>query len=268
MPRSQFILLILASFAIVHTTFAQQAQPNPAEAKLREGLRNTMLQLRTMQGERDQLTVDKATLENEKKELTDKLDALTKQSAANQDAAQKNIAALEAKLAVRETEAAQLSASLEKWKASQKEAAALAAKKESERATAAARIIELDRQVADQQRKNAEMFKIGNEVLHRYEKFVIGDALVAREPFTGIARVKFQTLIQDFQDQIADQRIKPEDAKNPGGAAADSTAKPGSATTPAPAATPAPKNAKSGKGKPAATPVPDSAKTAEQKPKP
>jgi len=268
MPRSYFILLIIASLAAAHTAFAQQAQPNPAEAKLREGLRNTMLQLRTMQGERDQLTVDKTVLENEKKELTDKLEALTRQSAANQDAAQKNIAALEAKLAVRETEAAQLSASLEKWKASQKEAATLAAKKESERAAAAARIIELDRQVADQQRKNAEMFKIGNEVLHRYEKFVIGDALVAREPFTGIARVKFQTLIQDFQDQITDQRIKPEEAKKPGGAAPEAAAKPGSATTPTPAATPAAKNAKNAKGKPAATPIPDSAKTAEQKPKP
>ena len=85
MPRSRFILLTLASLAIGHTAFAQQAAPNPAEAKLREGLRNTMLQLRTMQGERDQLAADKTVLENEKKELEGKLEALAKQSAANQD---------------------------------------------------------------------------------------------------------------------------------------------------------------------------------------
>ncbi len=267
MPRPHFLLLTLALFVVANVAFAQQAQPNPAEAKLREGLRNTMLQLRTMQGERDQLIVEKTTLEAEKKDLAEKLEALTKQAAANQDAAQKSVAALEAKVAVRETEAAQLGASLEKWQASQKQAAALAAKKESERATAAARIIELDRQVAEQQRKNAEMFKIGNEVLHRYEKFVIGDALVAREPFTGIARVKFQTLAQDFQDQIADQKIKPAEPKVAGAGAAGAATKTPTPSTPAPTPTPA-KNAKNTKAKPAASPVPEIARTAEQKPKP
>ena len=254
---------------------AQQAPPNPAEAKLREGLRNTMLQLRTMQAERDQLMVEKTALEAEKKEVTEKLEALTKQAAANQDTAQKSIAALEAKVGVRETEAAQLTASLEKWQASQKQAAALAAKKESERATAAARVIELDRQVADQQRKNSEMFKIGNEVLHRYEKFVLGDALVAREPFTGIARVKFQTLVQDFQDQLTDQRIKPADSK-PGSNAPPSAAAnaDGAAATPPPAPAKTAKNAKAkSTPAPAATPVPGpgpmaARAAAEQKPKP
>jgi len=265
MPRPLVFFLTLAWFVAAHPASAQQAQPNAAEAKLREGLRATMLQLRTIQGERDQLLVDKTTLEAEKKELTEKLEALTKQAAANQDTAQKSIAALEGRIAVRETEAAQLSASLEKWQAAQKQAAALAAKKESERAAAAARIIELDRQVADQQRKNAEMFKIGNEVLHRYEKFVLGDAIVAREPFTGIARVKFQTLVQDFQDQIADQRIKPQEPKS---GAASPAAKANGASTPTPASTPA-KTTKNARAKPTAGPAPEVAQsTTEQKSRP
>jgi hypothetical protein len=262
MTRPTLFLLIPALLGMAGSAFAQQAQPGAAEAKLREGLRNTMLQLRTMQGERDQLIVDKTALETEKKELGDKLEALTKQTAANQAAAQQSIAQLEGKVGVREAEAAQLTASLEKWQASQKQAAALAAKKEGERATAAARIIELDRQVADQQRKNAAMFKVGMEVLHRYEKFVLGDAIVAREPFTGIARVKFQTLVQDFQDQITDQRIKPEE---PPAAPKSSESKPPAKT--APSATPAPAKTKpvqSSKPQPVAAPAPAVVRNAEQ----
>jgi hypothetical protein len=254
MPRL-LLLLALGGLLLAPAARAQQAQPSAAEAKLREGLRNTMLQLRTIQAERDQLIVDKTLLEGEKKDLTEKLEALTKQAAANQAAAQQATAALEAKIAIRETEAAQLTTSLGKWQAAQKEAAALAAKKESERATTAARVIELDRQVADQQRKNAAMFKIGNEVLHRYEKFVLGDALVAREPFTGIARVKFQTLVQDFQDQLTDERIKPSPAKS---GAEKSDAKPAAA---APADAPKPP------AKATATPAPKGPKLAEQKAK-
>ena len=261
MPRPFFLLLALGCGLAAFTASAQQAAPNPAEAKLREGLRNTMLQLRTIQGERDQLSVEKTVLEGEKKELTDKLEALTKQAAANQVAAQQSIATLESKIAIREAEGAQLTASLAKWQAAQKEAAALAAKKEGERATGAARIIELDRQVGDQQRKNDAMFKIGNEVLHRYEKFVLGDALVAREPFTGIARVKFQTLVQDFQDQLTDERLKPAAAKA-GGTPPNAKPTPGTAATPAAASAkkPAPQ-------KPAGTPAPKAPKIAEQKAK-
>lgn len=251
-------LLFLSVILAASTAPAQQpAQPGAAEAKLREGLRNTMLQLRTMQGERDQLIIDKTMLEGEKKDLTDKLEALTKQAAANQAAAQQSVTALEAKITVRETEAVQLNASLAKWQAAQKEAAALAAKKESERATAASRVVELDRQVADQQRKNAAMFKIGNEVLYRYEKFVLGDALVAREPFTGIARVKFQTLVQDFQDQLTDQRIKPSEARKPDAEITSQTSStPASAPTKKAAAKPAPVSA------PSTTPAPKAAKFA------
>ncbi len=50
-----------------------------------------------------------------------------------------------------------------------------------------------------------------NDILTRYEKFGLGDALTAREPFTGITRVKLQSLFEDYQDKLVDQRIKPVD---------------------------------------------------------
>ena len=239
MSRTFSTLLALGLFATALPARAQQAQPSAAEAKLREGLRNTMLQLRTMQGERDQLIVEKATLEGEKATLTEKLDELTKQAAANQDAATKTISAQKDQLTMRDQEVAALKAELEKWKVDHKRISEVAATKESQRAKFAEQAMLLQRRVDDQTTKNAAMYKIGSEVLNRYEKFVLGDALAAREPFTGIARVKFQTLSQDFQDQLDDARVKPLEVKNGAATSADrSTAdKPASAP---PVATPPP----------------------------
>ncbi len=59
------------------------------------------------------------------------------------------------------------------------------------------------------------MYKIGTEVLTRYENFGLGTALTAREPFTGSTRVRMQNLAQDLGDKLADQRIKPEPPAHP-----------------------------------------------------
>ena len=123
--HTSFIILI-SSFLAAEAAWSQQPQAAAAEAKLREGLRAATLQVRTLQGERDQLAIEKAALENEKTALAEKLEALTKEAAANQEAAAKVSAALETKLDARETENAQLSASLAIWQASQKEAVAVA----------------------------------------------------------------------------------------------------------------------------------------------
>jgi hypothetical protein len=88
------------------------------------------------------------------------------------------------------------------------------------------KVIDLERRVADQQVKNAAMYKVGMEVVSRYEKFGLGDALTSREPFIGITRVKFENLIQDYQDKLADQTIKaPPPAAKPGAETAKADAK-------------------------------------------
>ncbi len=82
-------------------------------------------------------------------------------------------------------------------------------KKEGDSAKLANDVVLLKRQVADRETKNLALFKLGNEILTRYEKFGLGEALLAREPFTGITRTKLETLVQDYSDKLADQRIKP-----------------------------------------------------------
>jgi hypothetical protein len=50
---------------------------------------------------------------------------------------------------------------------------------------------------------------LSNEILTRYEKFSLGEALAAREPFIGLTRVKLENLTQDYSDKISKQQAKP-----------------------------------------------------------
>ncbi len=202
---------LLTIFLLIATALAARAQqqPDPAVVRLRDTLKSTMLQLRTAQSDNITLQSAKDALETEKKTLGDQVAALTKQAIEDKDASDKKIGDLQTKLTSAESEIAAQKAAIEKWKVALQNMTNTAQTKEAERAKLAAQVIVLDRQVADQKAKNAEMFKIGNEVLTRYEKFGLGDALTAREPFVGLTRVKFENLIQDYSDKIQDQRIKP-----------------------------------------------------------
>jgi DNA repair exonuclease SbcCD ATPase subunit len=204
MKKLAMILTVFCGALALHA-----AEVNPAEAKLREGLKNTMIQLRNVQTEKDALVTAKADLEAQVAALTEKVEKIEKQLADDKMAADKRIAELTDRVVARGNEVMQAQQEIEKWKKSQQEAAALAAKKEGDRARLASEKIVLERKVADQRTKNAEMFKIGNEILTRYEKFGIGSAITAREPFVGLTRVKFQNLVQDYGDKLADQKIKP-----------------------------------------------------------
>ncbi len=196
------------------TLTASAADQDAAEAKLREGLRNAMLQARSLQTERDTLQAEKTQLQAEMKAATERADALQKQLAADKDAADKAIADLKEKVENQVAQIVELKATLDKWKAAHAEVTGIAQKKEGERAKLAQEKIELERVVADQRRKNLGMYQVGTEILNRYEKFGLGTALTAREPFTGLMRVKLENLVQDYGDKLADQRIKPDPAKD------------------------------------------------------
>lgn len=214
-------------------------QPSPVEAKMREQLRATMLQLRTAETEKANLQAAQADMEQKSKELTEQVEALTKQLAEDKTKADKSIADLNDKVAKQEGDIVQLRESLDKWKTSHAKVVTIAQTKESERAKFEAKSLSLEQKVADQTRRNDSMYKLGVEVLNRYEKFGLGDALTAREPFVGITRVKFENLIQDYSDKLADSRIKPDPAAAPAPTEEKDKAKAKKGAKPA-AATPAP----------------------------
>ncbi len=174
------------------------------DAKVKEMLRTLTLRVRTAETEEATLQADKAQLEQDKQALTDKTDALTKQA----DSDKATIANLTAKTADQETAINQMKDSLAKWKAAYEQINASAQKLKTERDKAVSENIIAQRLVSDREAKNLELYRLANEILTRYEKFGLGEALAAREPFTGITRTKLETLVQDYSDKIADARVR------------------------------------------------------------
>lgn len=199
---SAILLLLLVS----RPAFAADAEEDVA-GKLREALRNTMLQLRDAQNQVATLQAGQVADQQKIKELETKVAAMNKQAIEERNASTNMIAELNTKLEEQRVVLAGFQAAIEKWKQSYSAVTTLAQKKEGERAKLEAKSIKLERQVQDQQARNIKMYETGLEILARYESFGLGDALLAREPFVGSTRVKFQNLIQNDHDKIADQRI-------------------------------------------------------------
>ena len=197
--------LIIALVALTFSSpIIRGAEEDPV-AKMREALKNTMLKLRDVQGQLANAQAAQIAAESKVTELTSKNEALVKDLASERNT--NMIADLNKKLAERDDTILGLESSLAKWKKSYAELTTLAAQRETQRAALEAKCNGLDRQVADQQDKNIAMYKVGMEILDRYKKFGLGEAVLAREPFTAAQRVKFQNLTQDFADKLTDARI-------------------------------------------------------------
>ena len=198
----------LAILSLLATTIPSvySAEEDPT-AKFREALKNTMLKLRDAQGQLANAQAATIAAESKVEDLTSKNKELTKDLVSERNAASTQISDLNKKISVRDDSISELQASLANWKKSYEDVTKLAAQRENQRAIFEAKSIKLERQVEDQQFRNIQMHKIGMGILDRYEKFGLGDAILAREPFTAVQRVKFQNLIQDFSEELNDARI-------------------------------------------------------------
>jgi septal ring factor EnvC (AmiA/AmiB activator) len=207
---SRNIIIAVSLFSVLTAGALKGAdQANSPEEKLRGMLRSAMLQLRETQNQLAALQTAKAESDKEKQALNDRLDALTKQSADDKATSAKTIADLNTKITDQNTQLGQYKDALEKWQQGYKQAVELATTKEAQRAKLASQVIVLRRRAEEDERKNAELYRLGKEILNRYEKFGLGTALTAREPFVGVTRVKLENLVQDYSDKLTDQQIKP-----------------------------------------------------------
>ena len=239
MSRSKLSHLLFAILLSLPTGSVFSAdQPSATENKLREQLKNTILQLRASENDKATLQAAQAESDEKVKTLTGQVEAATKQMAADKLASEKAITEMQSKLDDRDKILAGVREELQRFKDDDKKETELANTKEAQRAKLEEQVNLLNHRVADQLVKNEGMFKIANEILARYEKFGLGDALSAREPFTGITRVKLQSLFEEYQDKLADHKIKPPEAQAPEPAAsptpAGKSAKSRSASTPKP----------------------------------
>jgi chromosome segregation ATPase len=209
----KYFLILLCSFQWIDFAEAQQVT---AEAKLRESVKAMTAQVQNLNAEK--LTMQAAITaaetkakdqENAIKELTKRVDEMTRELATTKEEATRVQAEQAAKITATESDLKKHRETLDKWKAAHTEITAIAKKKEAERAKYAAQAKDVERRANDYKTKNLELYKVGTEILERLRKFAFGEALAAREPFLGNAKVKLQALVQDYQDKLLDQTAKP-----------------------------------------------------------
>jgi chromosome segregation ATPase len=195
---------------------ADDAAQATTESRLRDALRSTKQQLQDAQGQVAALQATQAQSDKDNADLKAKVDALnaqiaslTKQSADDKAASDKAISDLKSQNADLTTQMAKLNDALVAWEKDDKQYVQLAKDKEAARAQLAVQVILMQRMIDDRETKNLTLYNLGNEILTRYEKYGLGEALAAKEPFTGLARVKLQELVQDYRDKISDLRVTP-----------------------------------------------------------
>ena len=202
-------LLVFLAAPLLHA--APEADPS---AKLREQLKSTLLQLRKVQTDMANAQAAQAAAEAKNKELetqvaahTKKNEELVKQSNLAKTKSEQDIAKLNEKLADKDKRIAQYDQALNQWKEGYQKAAAIARTKEDERAALASEAVSLKHTIADRERKNIALFNTANDILDRFEKYALGKAIAAREPFISTTRVKVENLVQGYQDKIVANRI-------------------------------------------------------------
>lgn len=218
--------LSLLTFLLTVTTASAAgpaaADPNEAAlARMREGMKKMVQRISESDTARVAAEAAKAEADLKIADLEAKLKASEKkasslevQATKDKASSDKSIADLNAKLIESEKHNSLLTESLGKWKEGFHQAKTIAEGKEAERAAAVGKAAVAERRIAAAEVKNAEMQKVAQEVLARYEKFGLGTALLAREPFTRNMKAKMQTLVQDYGDKIDAQRIEPSKGDN------------------------------------------------------
>jgi len=210
-------LLLLAAcmipLAVVHGQEAAEDPQAAANAKLRAALRDMTLQLRTAQTEAAQAKADRTAADEKIADLTKKSEALAKQASQDQADSKKSIEKLTVDYQELEKKYATLDQALAKWKEGYAKAAAVANAKEAERSKLADEKSVLQAKVRDHKSQNLELYRVATEILERYRSFSMGDALKAREPFTGITKARLDSQVQDYRDKVEDARIPAEGEK-------------------------------------------------------
>jgi DNA repair exonuclease SbcCD ATPase subunit len=202
-------MLVLAP-VVVHADDPAASQ----EDKMRQVLRETMGQLRdaqnqvvTLQAAQAQSDADKTALQQKVDALSAQLKTVSDQATADKAAADKELADLQAQVADQKGQIGLLTDGLKQWKAAYAQTAQLAAVNEAARKQYALQAALLQRKVDDREAKNLALYKLGSEILTRYERFGLGEALEAKEPFVGLSRVKLETLVQDYKNKLLDGAV-------------------------------------------------------------
>jgi chromosome segregation ATPase len=192
-------ILILVAFAVV---FPAAAHAQSETDRLREALRSATVQLRALEDQRGALQAKEVEAERQRDLLQKQIDVYKAQVKGTEQAYQKAVEDFNQRLADRDD-------ALEKWKAAYEDAASVARGKDAERAKFESEATALKASNKSCEAKNMQLAKVGGEMLNKLNSTTLLDFFAAREPLIGVKRVELQNLLQDYQDKIQDQKVKP-----------------------------------------------------------
>jgi septal ring factor EnvC (AmiA/AmiB activator) len=198
---SRMILTALLMLTLAGAVPARADSDDP-QARLRAALKTATVRIRELEDQNAQLTAKQAAAERDKIDFTQKAAAADKElgELRQQTAADKT--ALDQASATQK----QQGDSIAKWEASYNQAAEAARTRDSDAKRLDAVVGKLRPQVQSCEAKNAELYRIGEEVLDLYDKKDFLD-LMAGEPVTKLKRVELENTMQDYEDKMRDNEI-------------------------------------------------------------
>ncbi len=206
MPISRSILMACGALSVVVLAgLSARAEDTDSTERLKAALRKVTSELRAEQDQNAALSVKQAHDAQAVSDLTAQVDALRKKN----DVLQKQSDTAAAEAQSNASQLAQTQSALDQWKDAYQKAAETARARDAAAKSFEVQSNGLSRRVDLCEGKNAELYATGKEILDKLDSDDFAASLVRHEPFTGIARVKLDNIVQDYQDKLRDQRLPP-----------------------------------------------------------
>ena len=197
MRYARFLLVVALTFLASVT-----ARADAESDRLREALRNATAQSRALEDQRAALQAKLTSADQEREKLKKQNEAFRAQVKEAEQAYRQAVKDFNDRLAERDE-------SMEKWKSAYGEAAAVARTRDAERAKFESEVTALRVSTKACVAKNAQLVKVGNDIVRQYEEMNVMEKLWHHEPVFGQKRVDHQNAAQDFRDKIIEQKVNP-----------------------------------------------------------
>ena len=170
--------------------------------RLREALRSATAQVRSLEDQRAALQAKQAEADRERERLKTQNQNLRAQVKEAEQAYRQAVKDFNDRISDRDQV-------LEQWKNQYGEAATVARAKEADLAKVTAEAASFKASNKACETRNAELVRLGNEIVARYKEMNPLEKMLDHEPVFGLKRVEHQNQVQDYQDKIISQKAKP-----------------------------------------------------------
>jgi chromosome segregation ATPase len=193
-----FTVLMFAGLSVSSSAYAEQSEAD----RLRDALRSATMQTRALEDQRVALQARLTEAERQAASLRAQLDAAKAQAVQADKDYRQAVQDFNARLDERNQ-------TLDKWKDAYTEAATVARTKDAERAKFEMDFKTYKARTTTCEAKNTRLVKLESGIVAAYRDLDGMKLLGVTEPVTGIGNVDRQNRVQDFIDQIQEQKVQP-----------------------------------------------------------